>query len=68
MNGIVTNFLLTEDESIPEMHLSQPEFNYSACRPFTKNKDRIEKFKKRKNSRHIYENEPDIVCSQHDMA
>ena len=28
-----------------EMHLRQPEFTYSACGPFTKNKERIQKFK-----------------------
>ena len=30
---------------MPEMHLKQPGFTYSACRPFTKNKKRIQKFK-----------------------
>ena len=38
-------FLLAEDEFMPEMHLRQPGFTYSACRPFTKNKERIQKFK-----------------------
>ena len=28
-----------------EMHLRQPQFTYSACGPFTKNKKRIQKFK-----------------------
>ena len=27
------------------MHLKQPGFTYSACGPFTKNKERIQKFK-----------------------
>ena len=26
---------------MPEMHVRQPEFNYNASRPFTKNKYRI---------------------------
>ena len=30
---------------MPEMHLKQPGFTYSACRPFIKNKERIQKFK-----------------------
>ena len=30
---------------MPEMDLRQPEFTYSACRPFTKNKEIIQKFK-----------------------
>ena len=29
---------------MPEMHLKQPGFTYSACGPFTKTKERIEKF------------------------
>ena len=45
MNEIVNNFLLVGDKFIPEMHLRQPQFVYSACRPFTKNKERIQKFK-----------------------
>ena len=28
-----------------EMHLRQPGFTYSVCGPFTKNKERIQKFK-----------------------
>ena len=31
---------------MPEMHLKQPGFTYSACGPFTKNKERIENLKK----------------------
>ena len=30
-----------------ETHLRQPGFTYSACGPFTKNKERMEKFKER---------------------
>ena len=30
---------------MPEMHLKQPAFTYSACGPFTKNEERIQKFK-----------------------
>ena len=29
---------------MPEMHLKQPEFTYSGCGPFTKNKERIKEF------------------------
>ena len=29
-----------------QMHLKQTGFTYSACGPFTKNKERIQKFKK----------------------
>ena len=38
MNEIVNKFLLSRDEFVPEMHLRQPRFTYSACGPFTKKK------------------------------
>ena len=41
MNEIVTKFLLAEDKFMPQMHLRQPGFTYSACSSFTKNTDRI---------------------------
>ena len=41
MNEIVNKFLLTGDHFMPEMHLKQPGFTYSAWGPFTKNKERI---------------------------
>ena len=50
------------------MHLCQPWFTYSACGPFTKNKERIQKFKPTGDSRYIYKNELDKACFQHDMA
>ena len=40
-NEIVNKFLLAVDKFMPEMHLKQPGFTYSACGPFTKNKERI---------------------------
>ena len=45
MNETVNNFLLTKDKFMPEMHLRQHECAYSACGPFTKNKERIQKLK-----------------------
>ena len=53
---------------MPEMHLKQPGFTYSACGPFTKNKEITEKFKQTGDSRYIYKNELDKACFQHDMA
>ena len=44
MNEIVNKVLLTGDKFMPEMHIKRPEFTYNACRPFTKNKQRIKKF------------------------
>ena len=53
---------------MPEMHLKQLEFAYSACGPFTKNKERIQKFKETGDTYYIYKNELDKACFQHDMA
>ena len=44
MNETVNKFLLVADKFMPEMHLKQPGFTYSACGSFTKNKERIHKF------------------------
>ena len=68
MNEIVNKFLLVGDKFMPEMHLKQPGFTYSACGPFTKNKERIEKFMQTGNTDFIYKNELDKACFQHDMA
>ena len=68
MNKIVNKFLLVGDKFIPEMHLKQSGFTYSACGPFTKNKERIEKFMQTGNIDFIYKNELDKSCFQHDMA
>ena len=57
MNKIVNKFLLAGDKLITEMHLRQPWFTYSACGPFTKNKERIQKFKEIVSSRYTYQNE-----------
>ena len=57
MNEILNRFLLAGDKFMPKMHLKQPEFTYSACRPFTKNKERIQKFKETEDTKYIYRNE-----------
>ena len=44
MIGIVNNFLLPENKLMPKTHLKQPGFTFSTCGPFTKNKERIQKF------------------------
>ena len=53
---------------MPEIHLKQPGFTYSACGPLTKNKKRIQKFKETRDKNYIYKNELDKACFQHDMA
>ena len=68
MNDIINKFLLAGDKFMPEMHLKKPQFTYSACGIFTKNKQRIQKFKETGTSRYIYRNELDKTGFQHDMA
>ena len=68
MNEIVNKFLLTGDKFMPVMHLRQPGFTYSACGPFTNNKERIQKFKETGDPRYIYQNELDKACFHHEMA
>ena len=60
--------LLVGDKFMPEMYLKQPSFTYSARGPFTKNKDRNEKFVQTGNTDFIYRNELDKAYFQHDMA
>ena len=50
------------------MHIRQLGFPYSACGLFTKNKERIQKFKETGDSRYIYGNELDKASFQHDVA
>ena len=47
MDKIINKFLLTHNKFIPELHLKHPGFTYSACRPFSKHKERIQKFNER---------------------
>ena len=51
-----------------EMHSRQPQFTYSACGPFTKNKERIQKFKETGDTKYIYRDELDKSCFQLDKA
>ena len=59
MNNVINKFLLAGDKFMPEMHLRQPKFTYSTCRPFTKHKQRIQKFKETGDTNYIYKNELD---------
>ena len=68
MNNIINKFLLAGDKFMPEMHLRQPQFVYSACGPFTRHKERIKKFKQTGDTRYIYRNELDKSCFRHDSA
>ena len=66
MNEIVNKFLLRRDKLMPEMHLRQPGFTYSACG--TKTKQGMQKFKEIRDSRYSYKNELDKACFQDEMA
>ena len=68
MNEIVNKSLSAGDKCMPEIHLKQPGFTYSAYGPFTKNKERIQKFKETGDTSYIYKNELDKACFQHDMV
>ena len=56
INETVNKFLLAGNKFMPEMHLKQLGFTYSACGPFTKNKQRIQKLKETGDTSYIYEN------------
>ena len=68
MNNVINKFLLVGDKFMPEIHLRQPRFVYSACGPFARHKERIKKFKQTGDTRYIYRNELDKACFQHDSA
>ena len=56
MNNIINKFL------------RQSQFTYSASGPFTKHKQRIQKFKETGDTNYIYKNELDKACFAHDAA
>ena len=68
MNNIINKFLLAGDKFMPEMYLSQPQFFYSACGPFTRHKERIKEFKRTGDTRLLYRNELDKACFKHNAA
>ena len=68
MNEIINKVLLTGDTIMPELHLKQPEFTYSACRSFTKYRKRIQKFRETGNLKHLYRSELGKAYFAHDAA
>ena len=68
MNYIINKFLLAGDKFMPEIHLRQSQFVYSACGPFTRHKERIKNFKQSGDTRYIYRNDLDKACFQDDSA
>ena len=68
MNKIINIFSLTSDKFMPELHFKHSGFTYSACGPFTKYRERIQKFRKTGNLKHLYRNELYKSCFAHDAA
>ena len=68
MNNVINKSLLVGDKFMPEMHLRQPRFVYSACGSFTRHKERIKEFKRTGDTHYIYRNEQDKACFQHDSG
>ena len=68
MNSTINKLLLAGDKFMPEIHLRQPQFTYSACGPFTKHEQRNQKFKETGDTNYIYNNELDKACFVHDAA
>ena len=67
-SNVINKYLLVGDKFMPEIHLRQPQFTYSACGPFTKHEQRIQKFKETGDTNYIYMNELDKACFVHDAA
>ena len=69
MNNIINKFLLTADKFLPEAHLKDLKVGtYSACSPFTKHKERTNKFIQTGDTNYIYKNELDKTCFAHNAA
>ena len=68
MNNVINKILLVGDKFMPEIHLRQLQFTYSACGPFTKHEQRIQKFKETGDTNYVYKNELDKACFVHDAA
>ena len=62
INATINKFLLAGDKFMREQHLKQPQFTYSACGPFIKSKERIQKFKETGDTKYIYRNELGKTC------
>ena len=68
MNNLIDKFLLAGDTFMPEIDLRQPQFTYSACVPFTRHEERIQKFKETGDTNYVFKNELGKACFVHDAA
>ena len=68
MNEIFNKILLDGNKFAPELHFRQPGFTYSACGPFAKYREKIQKFKETGDLNYINNKELDKACFDHDAA
>ena len=68
MNNVINKFLLLGDKFMPEIHLRQPQFTYSACGPFTRHQERIQKFNETGDTNYLFKNKLEKPCFVHDAA
>ena len=59
---------MTGDTFIPELHLKQPEFTYSACGPSAKYREKLRKLRETGNLEHFYKNKLGKACFADDAA
>ena len=53
---------------MPELHFKETRITYSACRPFTKHCERVQRFRETDNLKYLYRNELDKACFVHHAA
>ena len=68
MNKIINKFSLTGDRFMTKFPLKLLGFTYSACGPFTKDRERIQKLRETGSLKRLYRNELDKACFAHDAA
>ena len=68
MNKIIKKFLLIVDKFMSELHLKQPGFTYSACGPFTKHRQRIQKFRETVTLKYFYRKGLNKACFPYDAT
>ena len=68
MNNLINTFLLAGDKFMSEIHSRQPQFTYSACGPFTRHEERIQKFKETGDTNYVFKNELDKACFVHNAS
>ena len=59
MNKVINKVTVNWRKFMPELHLQQSGFTYSACGPFSRHRERIQEFRETGNLKHLYRNELD---------